>query len=94
MEIRPKWQEAVFAGTPPLESLRFLLSLARTDQDPTDPLKLSFIDIRRAHFTAKATREIYVELVPEDQDDPNVPQCGLLQKSMYGTQDAAQNWEL
>jgi hypothetical protein len=57
-------------------------------------LKLSFIDIRRAHFTAKATREIYVELVPEDQDDPNNPQCGLLEKSMYGTQDAAQNWEL
>ena len=97
MEIRPKWQAAVFAGTPPLESMRFLFSLARTagPHNPSDdPLKLSFIDIRRAHFTAKATREIYVELVPEDQDDPNNPQCGLLEKSMYGTQDAAQNWEL
>ena len=96
MEIRPKWQAAAFAGTPPLEAMRFLLSLARTHGERNQkekPLKLSFIDIRRAHFTAKASREIYVDLVEEDQDDPNVKQCGLLLKSMYGTQDAAQNWE-
>ena len=95
MEIRKSWQAAAFAGTPPLESLRFLLSLCKTrspDNTVSDPLKLSFIDIRRAHFTAKATRELYVEL-PEEDQEAGEPMCGRLLKSMYGTQDAAQNWE-
>ena len=46
MEIRKSWQETAFAGTPPLEALRFLLSLAKTrspNNTVEDPLKLSFI---------------------------------------------------
>ena len=53
-------------------------------------MKLGFIDIRRAYFHAKARRRVYVQLPPEDAE-PGM--CGLLLKSMYGTRDAAQNWE-
>jgi hypothetical protein len=97
MEIKRSWQSTAFAGTPPLEALRFLLSLATTRSETNTvekPYRMSFIDIRRAHFTAAAQRELYVEIPEEDQDDPQGRRlCGLLLKSMYGTQDAAQNWE-
>ena len=52
--------------------------------------KLDFIDIRRAYFHALARRKIYVHLQPEDYEEG---MCGRLLKAMYGTRDAAQNWE-
>eukprot|EP00959_Pyramimonas_sp_CCMP1952_P401534 8413588-Pyramimonas_sp.AAC.1 len=51
---------------------------------------LSFLDVRRAHFHAPATREVYVQLPPEDASPGMV---GRLNMSMYGTRDAALNWE-
>jgi len=54
-------------------------------------MKIDFIDVRRAYFHAQARRPVYVELPPEDEK-PGM--CGRLNKSMYGTRDAAQNWEL
>eukprot|EP00969_Alexandrium_andersonii_P119798 5296583-Alexandrium_andersonii.AAC.1 len=53
-------------------------------------MKLEFIDIKRAFFHAVARREVYVELPPEDAE---AGMRGRLLKSMYGTRDAAQNWE-
>ena len=53
-------------------------------------MKLDFIDVKRAYFHAKARREMYVDLPPEDKEDG---MCGMLVKSMYGTRDAAHNWE-
>ena len=52
--------------------------------------KIDFIDIRRAYFHSKARRSVYVQLPPEDFE-PGM--CGRLLKSLYGTRDAAQNWE-
>ena len=34
---------------------------------------------------------MYVDLSKEDYEEGK---CGLLRKAMYGTRDAAQNWEL
>ena len=51
-------------------------------------MKIDFIDVRRAYFHAKARREVYVSLPPEDWEEGK---CGRLQKAMYGTRDAAQN---
>jgi hypothetical protein len=53
-------------------------------------MKMEFIDIRRAYFHAPARRTVYVKLPPEDHEDG---MCGKLNKSVYGTRDAAQNWE-
>ena len=41
-------------------------------------------------FHAKSRRRVFVKLPPEDATEG---MCGLLLKSMYGTRDAAQNWE-
>ena len=53
-------------------------------------MKLDFIDVRRAYFHAKARRAVFVRLPEEDRDEG---MCGRLIKAMYGTRDAAQNWE-
>ena len=54
-------------------------------------MKLEFIDVRRAYFHAKSRRTVYVELPKELAEEGK---CGKLEKSMYGTRDAAQNWEV
>jgi len=54
---------------------------------------MSFVDVRRAHFHAPATRDVYVMLPSEDNPtgDPNI--VGKLRMSLYGTRDASANWE-
>ena len=48
--------------TPPLESLRLLLSQARTGRRHHSKVrKVQFLDVSRAHFCAKAEREIHVD---------------------------------
>ena len=53
-------------------------------------MKIDFIDVRKAYLHANVLREVFVELPEEDQEEG---MCGMLQKSMYGTRDAAMNWE-
>ena len=55
-------------------------------------LKSGLWDISRAHFYGKPKRTIYVEL-PEEDKTPGREECGLLTKSMYGTQDAPAIWQ-
>ena len=89
-EVRSAGTDAIFAATPPLESIRFLLSLQRSRKD----YKVMFIDIRRAHWTANIDRLVYVRL-PEEaiSDEFKEPMCGRLNKAMYGCRDAARQWE-
>ena len=54
---------------------------------------VSVVDVRRAYFYARARRKVYVELPPEDWQAGDEERCGLLRVSLYGTRDAAQNWE-
>ena len=53
-------------------------------------MKIEFIDIKRAYLQADAKREVFVELPEEDWE---YGKCAKLIKAMYGTRDAAQNWE-
>ena len=81
----------LFAATPPLEAKKFLFSLAVSSKaDSGKSYKIAFIDIKRAYFHAKAIRDVYVDLPSQDWEEG---MCGKLEKSMYGTRDAAQNWE-
>ena len=56
------------------------------------PLKLHFIDIRKAYFNARPKRDLYVRLPSELGLGRNV--VGKLQRCMYGTRDAGALWEL
>ena len=95
-EIKTDKRIDLFAATPPLEGKKLLIALAVTrgvgyeEGDKEGGMKLDFIDIRRAFFQALAKRNVYVEL-PEEDSQPGM--CGKLNKAMYGTRDAAQNWE-
>lgn len=52
-------------------------------------------DVARAFFEAKATRTNCIELLAEDKTDADVTEdmVGLLNMSLIGTRDAAQNWQ-
>ena len=90
-EIQRKHNEAIFAATPSLEGKKVLFSLATTGtKNSRDPLKLLFIDVKRAYFYAKAKRPVFVQLPEEDYLEGY---CGRLERAMYGTRDAASNWE-
>ena len=54
---------------------------------------VALVDVRRAYFHAPARRRVFVELPPEDYQSGGEHMCGLLQYSLHGTRDAAQNWE-
>ena len=55
MEIKRKYDEDIFAATPPLEAKKLLFSLAVTGtHKTTKPLKLLFVDVKRAYFYAKS----------------------------------------
>jgi hypothetical protein len=93
-EIKRKGSgDTIFAATPPLEAKKALFSFAVTEDigwGKDWQYKLEFIDVKRAYFYAEAKRNVYVKL-PDEDFAPGM--CGKLLKSMYGTRDAAFNWE-
>ena len=86
-EMKRYETDELFAATPPIETMRLLVSMAAESED----LVMSLVDISRAYFNANIGREVYVEMPPE----AGVPKgtVGRLIKCMYGTRDAAQGWE-
>ena len=82
-----------FASTPPLEAVKFLISEVMTKSVSRNnrPLKLSFIDEKKAHLCSDVLRELYVEPPPEANEPPEID--WRLQRAMYGTRDAAAAWE-
>ena len=88
-EINTYKRSDLFAATPPLEALKIILSMTATSNKGEIVM---VNDISRAFFHAKAERDVYVQLAPEDVLLGEEGMCGKLRYSMYGTRDAAQNW--
>ena len=82
-----------FASTPPLEAVQFLISEALTKRVSQNnrPLKLSFIDVKKAHLCSEVLRELYVGPPPEADEPPGI--VWRLQRAMTSTRDAAAAWE-
>ena len=95
-DIRRGPNEDIFAATPPLQANKCPFSMVMTKfargraQNIREHSKLLFIDVSRAYFYTPSRRSVYVKL-PEEDNEPGM--CGRLNVSMYGTQDAAANWE-
>lgn len=88
-EIRmDKGQWELFAGTPPLDAVRYIISTCAS----TLGNQVMSNDIRRAYVFADVRKPIFVELptAAKQGDNPNV--CARLRKSPHGTLDAASNW--
>ena len=82
----------LFSAMPPLEALKVLIVGLTTLRKSTrgGELKLAFWDVSRAHFYGHARRRIFARLPDEDYTEGKV---ALLQRSWYGTQDAASIWQ-
>ena len=93
MEFKRDSRLDLFAPTPPLEAMKLVISNAASQDGPWHNRVLMAIDIKRAYFYAKSIRDTYVELPKEDYQNGDEHMCGLLKLSLYGTRDAAMNWE-
>ena len=89
--------EGIFAGTPPLEALRFLVHEAATvrSNEEMGSKVIMINDVARAFLEAPATRDICIEIPKEDlsEADRRHDHVGHLRMSLYGTRDAAMNWQ-
>ena len=83
---RPK----LYASTP-LEALKIVVSEIATGE--REGKVLALVDLRWTYFYAPARRKVFVELPPECCQPGDEHMFGLLRHSLYGTRDAAQNWE-
>ena len=90
-EYKTHARPELYASTPPLEALKVVLSEIATGE--REGKVLALVDVRRAYFYAPARRKVFAELPPEDYQPGDEHMCGLLRESLYGTRDAAQDWE-
>ena len=82
----------MLSSKPPILATPLLRSLCSTKTMPKrdQRLKLGLWYIRRAHFYIRRKRLIFIHLPPQEQTVKE-PMSGLLEKPMYGTQDAPAN---
>ena len=97
-EFASQKRDDLFAATPPLDALKAILSAAviegigwHSKTDRGGGMRLDVIDVKKAYFHSPALREVYIKLPPEDAEPGK---CGRLLKSLPGTRDAAQSWEV
>ena len=90
-EFNNKKCDDLFAGAPPVEAMRAIISMAASG---TTPKTLMTVDVSRAYMHAKCRSEMYVELCPEAyEEDGDEKCCRRLEKAMYGTRSASQDWQ-
>ena len=82
-----KKEDSFFASTPPLETKRMLFR-KYADKPIVDekPMRLSFIDIKKAYFNGIPKRNILMKLPRELGLPPH--HLGLQVRCVYGTRDA------
>ncbi len=87
----------MFPSTPPLGALRMIVSEAATVDYGYEKIRKVIMvnDVARAFFEAYATREVCVELPEEALSDGESKEewVAYLEKSLYGTRDAALNFQ-
>ena len=87
-EFKNEDRPDVCAGTPPLEALKCIISIAASHKKT---FSVMHIDESRAYFHAKAQRPVLVRLPVEDRVGADAGKIGLLKKRMCGTRDTASN---
>ena len=86
-------QSGLFAATPPLEALKMLVSDVATCDAGTEDKVFMVNDVARAFFEAPVTRDMCVEMPEEARAEGEGDMVALLKKSLYGTRDAAANFQ-
>ena len=73
-----------------MEALKAIITIAANHKET---FSIMHIDVSRAYFHAKAQRPVLIRLPAEDRLGTDAGKIGLMKKRMYGTRDAASNWE-
>ena len=84
--------QGTFAATLPLESLKYVFHWIQTHRRRHGrklDIKLLVLDVSRAHFHPPAVRELYITL----HEDATPGMVGQLLRTLYGTRDAAHEWD-
>ena len=71
-EIKRDKRDDLFAATPPLESLRMIVSICASNQHKNNPKERYVMmsnDVKRAYFYAPSTRPIYIVIPDEDWEE-------------------------
>ena len=90
-EFNNKKCDDLFAGTPLVEAMRAIISMVASGATPKT---LMTVGVSRAYMYAKCRNEMYVEMCPEAyEEDGDEKCCWRLEKAMYGTRSAAQDWQ-
>ena len=93
-DFRPKSKvndrEGLYAATPPLEMVKFLIMRAAMRSKQGEIRKVMFIDIGKAHLYAPIEGEVFVDLPPERAEEGK---CAKLMYTLYGLRTAASSWE-
>ena len=85
-------QDAFYASTPPLEAKKLLFSrLAQEKRRGKEPLRLSFLDVKKAYFNGIPRRDVYMSL-PKELGLPSHFVAKQV-RCVYGTRDAGAIWE-
>ena len=66
-EIAREKTDDLFAATPPLESMKGLISMAASSQGGTEPYRVMAMDVKRTYFYAPATRSLFIRIPREDR---------------------------
>jgi hypothetical protein len=67
--------------------------LAATNEGEGDEDKIIMTnDVRRAYFNSYVARDVFIEL-PDEEPEKRPNKIGKLIRSLYGTRDAAANWQ-
>ena len=85
-------QDAFAASTPPLEGKKILFAkYAQSKDRKGKPMRLSFVDIRKAYFNGIPERAIYMMVPKELGLAPGTVARQV--RCVYGTRDAGKIWE-
>ena len=86
-------EDGIFAATPPLEALKLIISDAATGGPGEKSIMIN--DVARAFLEAPMRRMVCVEIPEEDRtpEDDRMANVALLNMSLYGTRDAASNFQ-
>ena len=82
----------LFSATPPLEFVKYLIPSCASSQRTAHHTRMLVVDVKTAYLVAPSRRRVFIELPEEDWCEGDGDVVGLLERSLYGTRDAAANW--
>ena len=76
MEFNEYADPSLFAATPPLEAMRYIIHRAATNRHGSKRHCVMTVDVSRAYFNAVSTRDVFIEIPKEDRAEGDENRVG------------------